>query len=180
MIGNDGLARPQGKSRRRSQVNADAGHAHDAGIPADAGLDQEAVFLRDIAQNLAKLDPQPLAVRRTVSASKASKVAPCKAITPSSDKISCWRMRCSRARSVRSGGFPPAFLHHRVASSDTTHTPQTPSIKVIMGEQSTLQLYVSVSLLQGQNDSVAAPCLISACMALAPMMMTPSSRSACS
>ena len=49
-------ANPAGESH----VCSDAGHTDDAGIPANAGLHQEAVFLRDIAQDFAELDPQAL------------------------------------------------------------------------------------------------------------------------
>ncbi len=49
VVGNDRFAGPQGKSRRRFHVCSEADNTDDAGIPADAGLHQEAVFLRDIA-----------------------------------------------------------------------------------------------------------------------------------
>ena len=54
-----GLPVRRANPARRVEIGSNAGHPHDAGVPADAGLHHEAVFLRNVTQDLAKLDPQP-------------------------------------------------------------------------------------------------------------------------
>jgi hypothetical protein len=60
LVGNDGLAGAQGKSRRRLQVGPDRGRTDQAGIPAHAGAQQETVLGRPVFEHLAELGFQAL------------------------------------------------------------------------------------------------------------------------
>src|SRR4249919_1289679 len=59
MIRNDRFARSQGKSCRRSKISADACNTHDSWIPSHSGTNKEAVFRRNIFENLAEFSAQP-------------------------------------------------------------------------------------------------------------------------
>jgi len=58
MIGNDRFASTQGKSRRRSKIGADACNTDDSRTPPHSGANNEAVFLRNIFENLAEFGAQ--------------------------------------------------------------------------------------------------------------------------
>ena len=59
--------------------------------------------IRDVLQHLAELGAQAFGRQPRGLGQKLVEVGPCRAMTPSSAKISCWRMRCCSARSVTSG-----------------------------------------------------------------------------
>ena len=59
MVRDDRLASMQGITGRRCQVGADGSVADHAGVPADAGLDQQPVLAGQIFQNLAVVGAQP-------------------------------------------------------------------------------------------------------------------------
>ena len=60
LVGDDGLAGAQSKSRGRLQVGTDRGRADQAFIPADTAAQEEAVLARQVFEDLAELGLQSL------------------------------------------------------------------------------------------------------------------------
>ncbi len=60
MIGDDGLARPQGKPRRRCEVGAHGRDPDDARTPAHSRPHDKVILGRDVFEDLAELGAQPL------------------------------------------------------------------------------------------------------------------------
>src|ERR1700730_18942103 len=60
MIRNNRFAGSQGKSRRRSKISADSCNTYDSWMPSHSGTNKEAVFRRNIFQNLAEFGAQSL------------------------------------------------------------------------------------------------------------------------
>ena len=98
-------ANPAGEA----EIGADRGDADNAAsqpTPARTRSRFSAGMCSSTLQNSAC---RPSAVSLAVSPRSLSNEAPCSAATPSSANISCWRIRCCRARYVRSGASPCGF-----------------------------------------------------------------------
>ena len=105
--------RPAGTQREpggRFEIGTNARYPNNVFMPADPRADQQTIFRRDIFQNFAELRLHSFGSKTHSVFSRSTNCVPCKAKTPNSARISCWRIRRCNARVVRSMGAASPLL----------------------------------------------------------------------